>query len=293
MTLLLQLILDGLAAGAIYGALALALVLIYRATHIVNFGQGEMATFSAYIAWQLVQWGIPTMLAFLAAAVFSFGLGVVVFWTVVKPVHRARPESIAVLTLGLFVVFGAACQWIWGADQRAFPDVFPQAGWTVGGVRITAGTLGLVGVLCALAAVFGALFHATRLGLKLRAAAADSENSVLVGVRVETMLTLGWGLAAAVGFLAAALVAPHLFLNPGMMTPVLIYALAAATLGGWDSALGAIVGGMLIGVAESVGATYVSFIGADLRLAVPIMVTLVVLLVRPTGLFGTTAVVRV
>ncbi|UVC15055.1 branched-chain amino acid ABC transporter permease [Mesorhizobium onobrychidis] len=293
MTLLFQLVWDGLAAGAIYGALALALVLIYRATHIVNFGQGEMATFSAYVAWQLEQWGLPTALAFTTAAIFSFLLGAAVFWAVVKPVYRARPESIAVLTLGLFVVFGAGCLWIWGADPRAFGDVFPQGGWTIGGVRITAAALGLVAVLGGLAVAFATLFRVTRLGLQMRAAASDSENSLLVGIRVETMLTLGWGLAAVVGFLAAALVAPRLFLSPGMMAPVLIYALAAATLGGWDSPMGAIVGGLLIGVVESVGATFISFIGADLRLAVPIVVTLVVLLVRPTGLFGTVAAVRV
>ena len=171
--------------------------------------------------------------------------------------------------------------------------MFAEIGWTLGGVRVTAATVGLILILGALAAVFGIVFRVTRFGLAMRAAAMDRENSVLVGIRVETMLMLGWGIAAVVGFLAAALVAPNLFLSPAMMVPVLIYALAAATLGGWDSPIGAIVGGMLIGVAESVGATFIGFIGAELRLAVPIAVALAVLLLRPSGLFGRKALVRV
>jgi len=293
MTLLLQLALDGLASGAIYGALALALVLIFRSTNVVNFGQGEMATFSAYLAWQLCAWGVPTALAFLIAAVASFCLGVAVFWLVVRPAYRAPPERIAVLTLGLFIVFGAISLWLWGPDQREFPSFFPDVGWTLGGVRLTASAIGLLGTLCTLAILFGLLFRFTRFGLAMRAAAADPANSTLVGLRVEVLLTIGWGLAAVVGFVAATLVAPHLFLSPSMMVPVLIYALASATLGGWDSPSGALVGGLLLGVTESIGAAYLTFIGADLRLSIPIVMTLVVLLVRPAGLFGRKVVVRV
>lgn len=293
MQLLLQQIVDGLAAGAIYGALALALVLIYRATHIVNFGQGEMATFSAYVAWQLCEWGVPVWIAFLAAAAFAFLLGVVVFRAVVRPVARAPVETVVVITLGLFLVFEALSLWLWGSDQRAFPSVFPDQGWTVGGVRLTASALGTLVVLCVLASVLGLLFRFTRLGLAMRASAAERDKSVLVGIRVENMLMLGWGLAAVVGFVAAVLVGPRLFLSPLMMAPVLIYALAAATLGGWDSPVGAIVGGLLVGVVESVGATFLTFVGAELRLAIPIVVTLVVLFIRPAGLFGRQLVVRV
>lgn len=293
MQLLLQQIVDGLAAGAIYGALALALVLIYRATHIVNFGQGEMATFSAYVAWQLCEWGVPVWIALAAAAVFAFALGVVVFRAVVRPVARAPVETVVVITLGLFLVFEALSLWLWGSDQRAFPSIFPDQGWTVGGVRLTASALGTLVVLCVLASVLGLLFRFTRLGLAMRAAAAERDRSVLVGIRVENMLMLGWGLAAVVGFTAAVLVGPRLFLSPLMMAPVLIYALAAATLGGWDSPVGAIIGGLLVGVVESVGATFLSFVGAELRLAIPIVVTLVVLFIRPAGLFGRQLVVRV
>lgn len=293
MQLLFQQILDGLAAGAIYAALALALVLIYGATRIVNFGQGEMATLCAYVAWQLVEWGWPLPLALAVGAAISFVLGVVVFQAVVRPVSRASVETVVVVTLGLFLFFQALCLWLWGSDQRAFPALFPATGWSLGGVRLTAGAVGVLAVLLALALLLAALLRFTRVGLALRASAADREKSVIVGIRVDAMLMLGWGLASLAGFAAAVLVAPRLFLSPTMMSPVLVYALAAATLGGWSSTVGAIAGGLLIGVVESVGATFLPFIGAELRLAIPLAVMLAVLLLRPAGLFGQKLVVRV
>lgn len=293
MQLLMQQILDGLAAGAIYAALALALVLIYGATRIVNFGQGEIATFCAYLVWQLCEWGVPLPLALVLGAVCAFALGVAVFQAVVRPVSRASVETVVVVTLGLFLFFQALCLWLWGSDQQVFPAVFPSGGWTLGGVRLTAGTLGVLGVLLALALALAALLRFTRVGLALRAAAADREKSLIAGIPVDGLLMLGWGLASLAGFIAAVLVAPRLFLSPTMMSPVLVYALAAATLGGWGSAVGAIVGGLAIGVAESVGATYLPFIGADLRLAIPLGAMLAVLMLRPEGLFGRKLVVRV
>ncbi|HSW16146.1 MAG TPA: branched-chain amino acid ABC transporter permease [Ramlibacter sp.] len=293
MQLLLQQILDGLAAGAIYAALALALVLIYGATRIVNFGQGEMATFCAYLAWQLAEWGMPLPLALALGGMAAFALGVFVFQAIVRPVSRASVETVVVVTLGLFLFFQALSLWLWGSDQQVFPPVFPSWGWTLGGVRLTAGTLGVLAVLLALALVLAALLRFTRVGLALRAAAVDREKSLIVGIRVEAMLMLGWGLASLAGFVAAVLVAPRLFLSPTMMAPVLVYALAAATLGGWGSAVGAIVGGLAIGLAESVGATYLPFIGAELRLAIPLAAMLAVLLLRPEGLFGKKLAVRV
>jgi branched-chain amino acid transport system permease protein len=293
MQLLLQQIVDGLGSGVIYASLALALVLVYRATRIVNFAQGEMGTFSAYVAWQLMQWGVPVGWAVAAVAVFAFALGAAVFRLVVRPLIRAPEEIVVVVTIGLFVVVEALAQWLWGFDQRAFPRLFPDHAWNVGDIRLTANTLGLLAVLALLAVGLTALLRFTRLGLAMRAAAAERDNSPLVGIEVETMLTLGWGLSAMVGFLAAALVAPRLFLSPDMMVSVLIYSLAAATLGGWDSLAGAIVAGLLMGVAENLGATFVGFIGSELRLAIPIALTLVVLLLRPAGLFGRATVLRV
>jgi branched-chain amino acid transport system permease protein len=292
MQLFLQQIVEGLSAGAIYAALALALVLIYRATRIVNFAQGEMGTFTVFIAWQLDQWGVPFGLALIGAGVLSFILGIVVFRLTIRPVITASENTIVNICIGLFIGFEALSLWIWGADSRPFPRLFSDQVWTLGGVRFTATNVGTLLTLCVLAAALMAMFRFTRIGLAMRASAAEREKSQLVGIEAETMLMLGWGLAVVFGFIAAVLVAPSLFLSPPMMVGVVIYALAAATLGGWDSPAGAIIGGLVIGVAESLGATYLHFIGSELKIGIPFALMAAVLLVRPQGLFGQTAVLR-
>jgi branched-chain amino acid transport system permease protein len=292
LSLFFELTVAGLASGAIYAALALALVLIFRATNVVNFGQGEMATFSAYCVWQLIHWGVPLWLALAVCLVASFVLGSVVFRAVIRPLLRAPVEAVVVVTLGLFVLFQAICMWIWGADQRAFPSLFPDGAFEMAGVQVRVSAVGALLTLIVLAAALGLAFRFTRFGLRMRASAADQMKSVLVGINVERMLMIGWGLAAAIGMIAAVLVAPRLLLSPTMMTPVLFYALAAATLGGWDSPIGAIIGGLLEGVAESLGASFLPFIGADLRIVVPIALTLSILLVKPVGLFGSIKVTK-
>jgi branched-chain amino acid transport system permease protein len=293
MQLFVQQIVEGLASGAIYASLALALVLIYRATRIVNFAQGEMATLSVYFAWQLNQWGVPFALSLIIVAAISFVMGALVFRLMIRPVLGASDHTMVVICIGFFIGFEAIALWFWGADPRAFPRLFPDAVWTIGGVRLSANNLGILATLCVLTAGLSALFRFTRIGLAMRASAAEREKSPLVGIPVETMLMLGWGLAATVGFVAAALIAPALFLSPPMMVSVVIYALAAATLGGWDSPTGSIVGGLVVGVAESLCATFVGFIGTDLKVGVPFALMAVILLLRPQGLFGTTAVIRV
>lgn len=292
MQLFLQQIVEGLASGAIYASLALALVLIYRATRIVNFAQGEMATLSAYFAWQLNQWGMPFWLSLIIVAAVSFVMGALVFRLIMRPVLGASDNTMVVVCIGLFVGFEAVALWFWGADPHAFPRIFPDYAWTIGGVRLTANNLGILATLCLLTAGLSALFRYTRIGLAMRASAAEREKSPLVGIPVETMLMLGWGLAATVGFIAAALIAPSLFLSPPMMVSVVIYALAAATLGGWDSLAGAIVGGLVVGIAESLCATFIGFIGTDLKVGVPFALMAIILLARPQGLFGTSAVIR-
>jgi branched-chain amino acid transport system permease protein len=293
MTLLLQQVIEGLASGAIYAALALALVLIHRATRIVNFAQGEMATFSVFLCWQMLAWGVPLAVALALTTVVSFVLGAVVFRLVIRPVLDAPEETVVVSCIGLFIAFQAVCLWIWGSDNTQFPRLFSNAIWEIGGLRVSAHNVGILLTLAVLALLLAALFRLTRIGLAMRAAAAERDKSPYVGIEVETMLTLGWGLAAVFGFIAAALAAPALFLSPTMMLSVIIYSLAAATLGGWDSPAGAIVGGLLVGVAESVGTTLVTFIGAELRLAIPFILITVVLFVRPQGLFGRAGTSRV
>jgi branched-chain amino acid transport system permease protein len=293
MQLFVQQIVEGLASGAIYASLALALVLIYRATRIVNFAQGEMATLSVYFAWQLTQWGVPFLVSLIIVAAVSFVMGALVFRMMIRPVLGASDHTMVVICIGFFVGFEAISLWFWGADPRAFPRLFPDYVWTIGGVRLSANNLGILATLCVMTGALTALFRFTRIGLAMRASAAEREKSMLVGIPVETMLMFGWGLAATVGFIAAALIAPALFLSPPMMVSVVIYALAAATLGGWDSPTGAIVGGLVVGVAESLCATFVGFIGTDLKVGVPFALMAIILLARPQGLFGTTAVIRV
>jgi len=290
--LFLQQIVEGIGSGGIYASMALALVLVYRSTRIVNFAQGEMATFSTYLVWQLCQWGVPFLVSLALGAVGSFLIGALVFRLIIRPALSARESTIVNLCIGLFIGFEAVCLLIWGTDTYAFPRLFPAVTWTVGGVRITANNLGILLTVCALALGLTAMFRFTRIGLALRASAAEREKSPLVGIEVDSMLTLGWGLATVFGFVAAVLVAPSLYLTPPMMVSVLIYSLSAATLGGWDSPIGAIVGGLVIGVAESLAATFVPFIGAELKVGVPFILMALVLLVRPQGFFGRTAVIR-
>ncbi len=293
MTLILQQMVEGLASGTIYAALALALVLIHRATRIVNFAQGEIATFSVYICWQMMAWGVPLYLALALTAVVSFVIGAVVFRLVIRPIVSAPQETIVVSCIGLFIAFQALCLWIWGSDNFQFPRLFSNTIWTIGGVRISANNVGMLATLAVLALVLVLVFRLTRIGLAMRAAAAEREKSPYVGIEVETMLMFGWGLAAVFGFIAAVLAAPSLFLSPTMMLSVIIYALAAATLGGWDSPAGAIIGGLIVGVAESVGTTLIKFIGAELRLAIPFLLITLILFIRPQGLFGRSGTTRV
>jgi branched-chain amino acid transport system permease protein len=292
MRLLLQQIIDGLASGAIYAALALALVLVYRATRIVNFAQGEMATFSVYLCWQMIAWGVPLYVAILITIVISFILGAVVFRIAIRPVLHAPEETIVVSCIGLFIGFEALCLWIWGSDSAEFPHLFSDRIWDLGGVRISANNAGILLTLIVLTILLAVVFKLTRVGLAMRAAAMERSNSSFVGIEVETMLMLGWGVAGVFGFVAGALAAPSLFLSPTMMLSVIIYSLAAATLGGWDSPVGAIIGGLVLGVAESVGTTFIKWIGADLRLAIPFLLIVLVLAVRPNGLFGRPHVAR-
>jgi branched-chain amino acid transport system permease protein len=287
-----QVTVDGIAAGSIYAALALALVLTFRATGVVNFAQGEMAMFSTFVAWSLLEAGLPLGLALVATLAFAFVAGALVERVLIRPVEGREPLTLVILTLGLFLFVNAAAGWLWGFDNRGFPTPFGRDALDLGGVQVSVQALGEIAVLLVVVAALALLFGRTKLGLGLRAAAMAPQSSRLVGVPVGRMLMLGWGLAAVVGAIAGVLIAPRLFLDVNVMGTVIVYAFAAATLGGFDSPKGAIVGGWIIGLSELWAATYVGFIGSDLRILVPLAVLLVVLLVRPTGLFGSPEVAR-
>ena len=289
---LVQVIVDGWATGSLYGALALAVVLIYRSTGIVNFAQGEMAMFSTFAAWALLEAGLPLGLALLGTLVLSFLGGMLIERVIVRPVEGGEVLTVVIVTLGLFILINSGAGWIWGFGNRSFPSVFGDGTLAVAGVSVAVESLGIVAVLIAIVALLFVVSQRTRLGLAMRAVAMNPDSSRLVGISVGRTLMVGWGIAAVVGAVAGALIAPRLFLDVNFMGGVLIYSFAAATLGGFDSPLGAVIGGWIIGIAENLAGTYVDFIGADLKILVPLGVILVVLLFRPTGLFGSAGVAR-
>jgi branched-chain amino acid transport system permease protein len=289
-----QQVVSGLASGGIYASLALALVLIHRATGVINFAQGEMATFSTYILWtSTANHGWPYWPAFFFTLLVSFVGGVAVHQTVVRPVERGSVLRVVIVTIGLLLLVNGAMTWIWTGEVRAVESPFPTDTIDIAGVAISIQDLGTIGVALATVFVLAVFFRFTKVGLAMRAAATNPDESRLVGVRVTWMLGVGWGLAAMLGAIAGMLAAPSVFLDPSMMQPILIYAFAAAVLGGIDSPIGAVVGGLTLGVGLNLLGTYVDFVGADLRLPAALLVILVVLLVRPTGLFGRPEVKRV
>jgi branched-chain amino acid transport system permease protein len=200
--------------------------------------------------------------------------------------------TLVIVTLGLCIRLNSLAGWIWGFGNRGFPSLFSEEAITLGDVQLSVESLGIVAVLLGVVGLLFLLFQRTKIGLAMRAAALNPASSALVGVRVGHMLMLGWGLAATLGALAGVLVAPRLFLDVNLMGGVLIYAFAAAALGGFDSPMGAVIGGWIIGVSENLAGTYVDFIGADLKILVPLVIIFVVLLVRPAGLFGAREVAR-
>ncbi len=283
---LLQQIFSGLAAGAVYASLALALVMIYRATDLVNFAQGEMAMFSTYIAWTLVNAGLPFWGAFIVTLLVSF-LGMAIERVDIRPVENAPVLAAVVVTIGLLLIFNSLAGWIYSYTVQDFPSPFPDR--PLLGALITTRDLGVIGVTLVMLILLFAFFRFTATGLAMRAAAQNPSSPRLCGVRVGRMLAIGWGLAAAIGATAGVMVAPVLFLDPNMMGGVLLYAFAGALLGGITNPVGAVVGGLIVGVTENLVGTYL--IASQLKLTVALALIILVLVVRPNGLFGT-AIVR-
>jgi len=285
---LLQQIFSGLAAGAVYASLALALVMIYQATHLVNFAQGEMAMFATYIAWSLVNAGVGYWPAFLLTVLIAFVLGVLIERVVIRPVENAPVLAVVVVFIGLLVILNSVAGWIFTYTIKSFPSPFPPA---LGIRYMSPHQVGALLVTLIVLALLYLFFRFTPLGLAMRAAAQNPVSSRLVGIRVGWMLALGWGLAAAVGAVAGMMVAPIVYLDPNMMSGILLYAFAAALLGGIDSPGGAVVGGLVVGVLENLLGAFV--IGNELKLVVALVLIVGVLLVRPSGFFGSVQVSRV
>ncbi|CAN1529606.1 LivH Branched-chain amino acid ABC-type transport system, permease components [Burkholderiaceae bacterium] len=273
----------GLANGGIYAAVGLALVMIHQATHHINFAQGEMATFSTFIAWAMIQAGVPYWIAFVVTMVVSFVAGLLIQRIFLKPVEKAPILTNVIVFVGLLVIFNAFAGWIFEHTIKSFPSPFPVegmflpkyfSGHQIGSISVT--LVVLLSVFC--------FFRFTPLGLAMRAAAFNPESARLVGIRVSWMLALGWGMAALIGAVAGMMIAPIVFLDPNMMAGILLYGFAAALLGGIDNPWGAVVGGVILGVLENILGAYV--IGSDLKLTMALVLIVTILIFRPYGLFG-------
>lgn len=280
----------GIATGGIYASVALALVMIYQATHHVNFAQGEMATFSTFIALTLIQAGLPYWVAFVLTVAVSFALGVAIERLLMRPVQHAPVLTHVGVFIGLLLIVGNLTGWVFGYTTKVFPSPFESEGLLFGGL-VSGHELGSTAVTLAVLLLVYLFFRHTTLGLAMRAAAYNPASSRLVGIRVGWMLALGWGLAAAVGAVAGMMVAPVVFLDPTMMLGILLYAFAGALLGGIDNPMGAVVGGFAVGVLENLAGAYV--VGTELKLTVALAIIIGVLVVRPSGLFGRVVLSRV
>ena len=277
----IQVVVDGIATGSIYAAMALALVLIFRSTGIVNFAQGEMAMFSTFVAWGLLEAGVPLGLAILITLVLSFVGGMVIERMLIRHVEGGDQLTLVIVTLGLFILLNSLAGWIWGFENRGFPSLFSEDSVDVGGVRSSVESLGIVAVLLGVVGLLFLFFQRTKIGLAMRAAARQPGVEPLVGIRVGRMLMSAGGWPPRSARWPACSSRRACSSTSNLMGGVLIYSFAAATLGGFDSPIGAVVGGWIIGVAENLAGTYVDFIGSDLKILVPLVIIFVVLLVRP------------
>ena len=292
MELFLHQVLAGLATGGIYACMALAVVMIYQAIDHLNFAQGEMAMFSTFIAWQLIQWGFPYWIAFGATIVISFAAGVIIERVVLKPIHDAPVLSHVVAFIALLAIINSGAGFIWDYTIKNFPSPF-GSGPFLGLGLMSKHDAGMIFVTILLLLLLYLFFRHTRIGLAMRAAAANPESARLAGIRVGWMNALGWGMAAAVGSVAGMLIAPVVFLEPNMMLSILLYGFAGAVVGGLTSPGGAVIGGLAVGIIENLAGTYIPVVGREMKLSIALCIIVAVLCVKPSGLFGRTVVTRV
>jgi branched-chain amino acid transport system permease protein len=263
-------ILAGISTGAIYACLALAVVMIYQAIDHLNFAQGEMAMFSTFISWQLMQWGIPYWVAFVITIAFSFAAGIAIERVLFRPLAKAPILTNVAGFIALYSIINSSAGLIWDFTIKQYPTPFGSAPFA-----------------------HYVFFQYTRVGLAMRAAASLPESARLVGINTSWMIALGWGMAAAIGAIAGILIAPVVFLEPNMMLGTLIYGFAAAVLGGLTSPFGAVVGGFLVGIFENLAGTYIPYAGNELKLPIALALIVSILVVKPAGLFGRPIVKRV
>jgi len=318
MELLLQRCFDGMFTGAIYASLAVAIVMIFRSTGLLNFAQGEMGLVGGYVALTLLSpagtTGIgipiagtslasrfipghpwPSWLAIIGAVLFGALLGAVIERFLMRPLEGRSALSQVNVTIGLLILLNGIVFQIWGSFRRPLESPFPNEPRDfilIFGARLRYTTVGVWAVLIVVILALGFLVQNTKTGLAFRAITSNREGAALVGVPIGRTLTLGWAIAAGIGALAASLIGGAITLDPTTMLNMLIYAFAAATIGGLDSPVGAIVGGLIVGLTQSLAPPYLG-IPTELTLLPPLGAMILTLAVRPHGLFGTVPVSRV
>jgi branched-chain amino acid transport system permease protein len=280
----------GLAGGAIYALLALGIVLVRRATGVVNFAQAALATVAAFVAAALISHGWRFWPAFGVTVALSFVVGMALEVLLVRPSRRGPAPGATLLTVGLLLAANGLDTWIWGSAPRPFPRPFSARAVHVAGIALARRDLGTAGIALAAAGLVLLLVRRTKLGLGLRAAAIDPGRSRGLGLNVDWLAALAWGLATAGGAVAGVLAAPSHGVDPSMLRVALLYALAAVVIGGIDSPGGAVLGGLVVGVGVQLLGRYVHWAGPELRPAAAFAVLLLVLLVRPAGVFARSAV---
>jgi branched-chain amino acid transport system permease protein len=298
MELFLQRLFDAMGNGAIYASLGLALAIIYKSTGHLNFAQGEMAMFSAFIVYVLsVEQGWPVVLAIIVTVLLAAGFGAAVEGVLIRPLEARNPLTVVIITLGLFLILNSVASRIWYGNPKQFDSPYPDPQLhyiEIGGARLPHATIGYWLTVLGAGGLLWLLLQKTKIGLAFRSVASNRESARLVGIEVDRTLMLGWALAAAMGALSGVIAASSrpLF-DANLMLPLLIYAFAAVLLGGFDSMAGAIVGGFLIALVETMAGGYLDFVGSELGQTTALVVIIVVLLFRPTGLFGSRKVQRV
>lgn len=284
MTQLAQYVIGGLATGSLYALVALGVVLLYRSSRVLNFAHGDVATLGTFVVFTLLGFKLPFPLATAGGLAAAALVGVLFFFFVLRPAKEASLLGKIVLTLGLALVLSGAVQVVWGTDTLVFP--FPLSDtrvYRIGQVVVSETSVGTIVTGIVLMTLLYILVQGTKVGLAMRAVAQDADAAQALGIPARKIYALTWGLAAALGGAGGVLLAPVVYLDPFMMLDPFLKGFAAAVMGGMDSLPGAVLGGFLLGIAESVFAGYISF---KFKTTMAFAVIILVLLVRPEGLLG-------
>jgi branched-chain amino acid transport system permease protein len=287
----MQILISGLAIGCVYALIALALVLVYKATDVVNFAQGEIAMFGAFIAWMLcTRFGLSVWLVLALALPIGAVIGIVTERVAIRPLAKSSPLTALIATIGLWMIFHYGAGWLWGFDPFRFPSLLSDTPMQIAGARLSGNSVAIAAVTIVLLVVLYIFFEHSREGIAMRAASMNQRAARLMGVKTKNVSAWSWGMAGAIGMIAGILLAPITFVDVDMMSQALIKAIAGAVLGGMTSLPGAVIGGLTIGIIETIGGAYVS---SEFKDVFAFFVIIAVLMVRPEGLFGKPAIKKV